>query len=122
MSSPEQNVRKRTLFVLASVLQGRHAKRRAAVQSLVDVIQSDEDNDDERSAAVVEHALDALYEASVLAAIPLLAAVGCLLCICDLVPATHALVGCTRVVGAPVYFRRRFRYLSTNGQTTRASS
>lgn len=91
MSSPEQSERKRTLFVLASVLQGRHAKRRAAVQSLVDVIQSDEDNDDERSAAVVEHALDALYEASVLAAIPLLAAVGCLLCICDLVPATHAL-------------------------------
>ena len=79
LSSSGQNVRKRTLLALATVLQGRQVKRRATVQSLLDVITSNEDNDNERAAVVVEHALDALYEASVLAAIPLLAAVGRLL-------------------------------------------
>lgn len=89
LGSPEQNVRKRTLFALANVLLGWQAKRRAAVQSLLDVVTSDEGDDDEQSAVVVEHALDALYEASILAAIPLLAVVGPLLCICSRSAATH---------------------------------
>jgi len=75
LSSPEQKKRKRALLLVASLLQQRLVKHRAVVLTLLDIIQSDEDNYIERSALLVARVLDVLHTSSVLAAIPLLAAV-----------------------------------------------